>query len=519
MADNTINYGFPYPQGGDRVAVHTDVENLAKSVDAAALQTNLRIDTAESDIIDARFSKGSLYGGASLDSLETGVYWVSTGAAAESLGLPIVSQGPVYINNPGGSSTVSSAIFTSRSSRTFTNTKLSSGEWAGWTELARSAGTRTAALSLNHPRGMDSETGRNRQYRIPFKLGAKATLKRVAFRNYDYNSDTPGVGQVDLRGGGVGDHRMNPDGSMTGLFVEGSTVQRIASQQLAPADHGVFYGDDVNIELEPHKEYLLSYAYAADESMTVRRQLGRCFGSTQLGAWNNTGTTTATPQTFMGLHVWMELEVDKSTPVWTYVGDSQLAGLATTHPAYDSWAQTHAYNNGAIPQVLAHPGGSLQDFLDINKRALRKWDHLDKADRVYIAGLGSNDITNGRPLTGLQGYFATVAQNVREKFSPNLYLTTTLPRVAPSSADTVRAAYNEWLLTLPASAVAASDHFAAVLDPATGLTDTRWRGPGNDVHLNTAGNARLALSTDSLASAAAGAPTVTYVGDGVYEIS
>lgn len=440
MADSTINYGFPYPTGGDKVAVHSDIEKVAKAVDAQALQAGLRVGSVETKV-----------------------------AALE---------------NPP---------------------------------------TRTAALSLNHPRGMDSETGRNRQYRVPFKLGAKARLKRVAFRNYDYNSDTPGVGQVDIRGGGVGEHRMGADGSMTGLFVEGTTVHRIASPQLAPEDHRVFYGNDVDIELEPHKEYLLSYAYAADESMTVRRQLGQCFGSTILGAWNDTGVTTATPQTYMGLHVWLELETAASTPVWTYVGDSQLAGLATSRPAYDSWAQVHAYNSGAIPQILAHPGGSLQDFLDANKRALRKWDHLDRSDRVYIAGLGSNDISNGRPFTGLQGYFATVAQNVREKFSKNLYLTTTLPRVAASGSDAVRLAYNAWLLTLPASAVEASDHWSAVADPSTGLTDARWRGPGNDVHLNTAGNARLAQATGSVAQMGGGAEpspvTVTYVGDGVYEVS
>lgn len=436
-----------------------------------------------------------------LDTIEFGAYQIQSGIVATALGLP-PRQGTLESLPMGDGATQRFTTSDGGTPELRLETWERASHGTSWPSPAFQrtfptvVDTRMTAFTLNHPRGMDSETGRNRQYRLPFKLGAKARLRRVCFRNYDYNSDTAGVGQIDLRGGGLGEHQMNPDGSMTGLFPEGSTVTRIASQQLSPADSGVFYGDNVNIELEPHKEYLLSYAFGATEDQTVIRQLGRCFSNTQLGSWNTTGTVTATPQTYGGLHVWMELEVEGDVPVWLYVGDSQLAGLATTNPAYDSWARKHAYTHGAIPQILAQPGGSLADYQDTQRRMLRMWDHLDKPDRVYIAGLGSNDISNGTPFTGMQYRFATAALNIMEHFGKNLYLTTTLPRTEIHPSDAVRRAYNDWLLTmLPGNAIMGADHFAEVVDATSGLMAERWRGPGNDVHMTSAGNARVAAIT------------------------
>ena len=59
-----------------------------------------------------------------------------------------------------------------------------------------------------------------------------------------------------------------------------------------------------------------------------------------------------------------------------------------------------------------------------------------------------------------------------------------------------------------ADAVALPD---GTLDPAVDADGT---------HVNTAGHARLAAAVDRpILSSAGGAPTVTYVGDGVYEIN
>lgn len=51
MADSTVNYGWPYPQGGDKVAVHSDVANVAKAADATMLQTEVRVAAAETGLL------------------------------------------------------------------------------------------------------------------------------------------------------------------------------------------------------------------------------------------------------------------------------------------------------------------------------------------------------------------------------------------------------------------------------------------------------------------------------------
>ena len=100
MADNTINYGFPYPQGGDRVAVHTDVENLAKSVDAAALQTNLRVDSA----IPYRGNLDEQTG--TLATLPAGRYTVRYVGTAAVWGLPHALVGTLTVAPSGDQKTI-----------------------------------------------------------------------------------------------------------------------------------------------------------------------------------------------------------------------------------------------------------------------------------------------------------------------------------------------------------------------------------------------------------------------------
>lgn len=95
MADSTINYGFPYPEGGDKVAVHSDVAKVAKAADAEALQTNIRIDDAEAAIEDARWLRGNALSTDTLTSLPEGISRVRSGVVAQALGLPVIAIGTV----------------------------------------------------------------------------------------------------------------------------------------------------------------------------------------------------------------------------------------------------------------------------------------------------------------------------------------------------------------------------------------------------------------------------------------
>ena len=453
------------------------------------------------------FSKGAISSSTNINTLVSGVYEVNTSLQnLAAYGLP-PRLGNLY-NSQHGSGGFTQ-IFVSAATDTY-GPELWIRASHGNAALLKPnfervypyvEKTKTCAFTLNFERGTDYESGRNRQYRIPFKLGANAKLRRVAFVNYDYNSDTAGSGVVTLNGVGVGKHNIAEDGSMSGRFIPTEPVEEIyrgTSLVVSNVNQETFT-DDVEIPLEANVDYLLSYSYTADDTATVRRMLGRNFMNTQVGSWASTSqTVTATPQTYMGLHVWMELEVSSDTPVWAYVGDSQLAGLSTDNPGYDSWGNKHAFNNGAIPQMLAQPGGSLADYQDVNTRKLRKWRNLDRPDRLYLA-LGTNDIGNGRPLTGVKEFYEVAAKNIMGVTSKNLYSVAVLPRgVVHPDTDAVRLGFNEYLRDeLPMNAVNFLDHWSALVNPTTGLTDSRWLGD-DTTHINTQGNARLAQASDGL---------------------
>lgn len=133
MPDSTVNYAFPYPVGGDRVAVHSDVERLAKSVDAREFVTNARIDDAVLEIADARWLKPRATSSDTLDSLPAGSTPVEFSSAAEALGLPVLTTGIVQKWPLGGNTWV--VEFRARRGtgvqEIYTTTR-SSGGWAEW---------------------------------------------------------------------------------------------------------------------------------------------------------------------------------------------------------------------------------------------------------------------------------------------------------------------------------------------------------------------------------------------------
>lgn len=112
MADTTINYGFPFPEGGDRVAVHSDVANLAKSVDAQALATGSRIDAAEQGIKGVRWLHPPASTSDTLDTIPEGVSPVRSGAVADALTLPVRTVG--HVEKTVMDSAVSVVKFTAR---------------------------------------------------------------------------------------------------------------------------------------------------------------------------------------------------------------------------------------------------------------------------------------------------------------------------------------------------------------------------------------------------------------------
>lgn len=431
MADSTVNYGFPYPTGGDRVAVHSDIEKLAVAADARDKSLDTRVSTTESKVA----------------SLE----------------------------NPP---------------------------------------IRRASVPLTFSRGSGTDPRPIVTVRIPVKFGAPVKRLKALFRNYDYRAGQPYAGATRINGVAFGEHQMNADGSMTGLFPSSPTT--VSGPMNAPTDASTFSTGWVEVNAEAGKEYLLSYT-VYDDGVDKVYNLGYCFTSTIASGWSIVGPTTAARQSFAPLSVNLEVEVDAETPVYAYLGDSMTAGQGAARPGYDSWANQHARSHGAIAQIYAEPGSSLPQWSDPMDPAWRRFAHHRKPDRLYSL-LGYNDLGNEITLSGMQTRFAAAMETALGFVEPNLYLATILPRPEIGPSHAVQLAFNDWLSsTLPNGAKACLDFYRAVVDPATGLTDLMWRTAPNDGHLSTAGYARLAETTTMPAPSAA--LSVTYAGDGVYEIS
>lgn len=409
MADSTVNYGFPYPTGGDKVAVHSDIAKLAVAADARDKSVDVRVTEAEAKV-----------------------------AALE---------------NPP---------------------------------------TRRAAVPLTFSRGTGTDTRPIVTARIPVKFGAAVKRIRASFRNYDYRSGTPYTGATRLQGVAFGEHQMNADGSMTGLFPTSPTI--VSGPMGAPADASTFSTPWVDVNAEAGKEYLLSYT-VFDEGVDKVYNLGYCFTSAIASGWSIVGPTTAAGQSFAPLSVNLEVEMDAETPVYAYLGDSMTGGQGAAKPGYDSWANQHARTHGAIAQIYAEPGSSLQQWSDPTDPAWRRFDHLSKPDRLYSL-LGYNDLGNTVTLATMQARLGATLTTALGFVEPNLYLATILPRPEIGPSHAVQKQFNDWMSsTLPNGAKACLDFYRAVVDPATETTDLMWRTAPNDGHLSTAGYARLAETT------------------------
>lgn len=118
MADNTINYGFPYPTGGDRVAVHSDIEKVAVAADAAVNRT--------------AWNRGAATGG-SLDDLADGSHSIPSGTVAALLGLPVFATGDLTKRSLDEAGTTATATLVVRTTppEAWTAVRNSDG-WAYW---------------------------------------------------------------------------------------------------------------------------------------------------------------------------------------------------------------------------------------------------------------------------------------------------------------------------------------------------------------------------------------------------
>ena len=483
MADSTINYGFPYPTGGDKVAVHSDIENVAKAVDARVAS----IDGAKKDREPVALGLSSVF-----DELPTGDYTIWSGDVADALGLPLLVQGSLNIVRWGAAG--GTATFTARSTapQTWVNSRLSGG-WVGWSQLGGSVGSvkalqpaaagtlKAAPLAFTTGYGGAVTSGSGTTKVVQY-VNANVSRAQVNIRNWNPRYVNKDRAAATLTGVRIGRHTSNGGGTGWVSLPNGATAYKSGWVSVPEALRGA--------------EVVIEFSWSGSD---VTRTLGT--------GWEN-GSRTNNP----ALWTWLEVEVPSSVPVVAAFGSSTAAGVGATRPMIDSWLAQWCKTHNAIPAFWAQSGDSASSW---TPTADRKWslygDDIAAPDAMLYA-MGSNDWAGGATLAELQERITATADEISKRITANIFGTTITPRATPPSNDSTRTALNAWMSTSGlfrdvfdfAGAVALPD---GTLDPAVDADGT---------HVNTAGHARLAAAIDRPIVDRSG---VTYLGDGVYEIN
>lgn len=354
--------------------------------------------------------------------------------------------------------------------------------------LPGASGVRTAGVALTIPDSTTPSTTHNNVCgRLPVLLGARAGRWRAHIANTNDKSGTAYAGALSFTGVFIGKHKRNTAGELTGQFD--GTPRQISGPFTSPANGSEWVSDLIaDYPLDAQQDYLLAYGYT---SATQDNYLAYAGGWQSSSAADvDAANPTLTQGKVMPLDVWLEVEVEASTKIIAYGGDSLTGGIRSTLPVFDSWPARHAVANGAIHTMYSHGGTEFGDWMNANSRKWTKFAGLSKPDAMVIAW-GNNDIFRGATLAETQTNYRAMANLVRSMLTDRIYSATVLPRLTPGApADLVRKDYNEWLLTtVPAGTQAVFD-FATAIDDGTGATDPRWRSEPDNFHLNTAGYTR-----------------------------
>lgn len=238
MADSTLNYGLPYPDGGDAVAVHSDIAKVAVAADAAVNRT--------------AWNRGAATGG-SLDDLADGSHSIPSSTVAAMLGLPVRATGDLTKRSLDEAGTTATATLVVRTTppEVWTTVRNSDG-WAYWSRTDNREPSPAAFGAVGD--GVADDTLALRAWLSHLATnGVNGVLDPVTYRV------TEGVGFIDspkpfrVTGAGTDQSRIIMDNPtpqtvlqlrgarrvhLSDFYVGGVSVDR-------PCAHGIAIGDSV----------------------------------------------------------------------------------------------------------------------------------------------------------------------------------------------------------------------------------------------------------------------------------
>lgn len=348
--------------------------------------------------------------------------------------------------------------------------------------------TRTTAIALTHASGTaQTDTRTAVQVRIPVRLGANATIKKIHFRNYEDRSGLAYTGALSFTGVAWGESARTASGQLNGNFTAAPTS--LSGAFTTPTDGTEYALSGLNVSMKAGTDYLLSYGYTC-AAQTNQSGVG--------GSWTNTtpGNVTATTDTltlgkFSPLDVWLEIET--TAPIVAWCGDSLSCGVSAEIPGYQSVPMIHGRANGVIPLMYTHSGSAMTSWVNAGAVKYTKWSGLSKPDALVMS-LSKNDFLTTTDMAVMRTRFENLYPILTDATTKNMYLTTCMPNASEADATgTAERAWNDILLNEQlGNAVNVFDLRKAVTATAGGLDPVYDSGDG--VHLNKRGYAAAAVA-------------------------
>lgn len=379
--------------------------------------------------------------------------------------------------------------------RTWVGTISSSAAYRDPWHLVQTA--KRVATSLTLGRANDVRTATEVAHALPLTLGARAHRWRLHFRNTNDRTTNTITGELGMSTVYIGKMQRAADGAASASIVPG-TLKAAAPAATTPSSGAELVTPWVEgYPLEADEDYVIRYGFTAAEGQQINYLEG--------GGWTLdeglTATFASAPAATLTnrspLDVWIELEVDASTPCFAYFGDSLTVGQASTLPVYDSWPARHARSRGAIPTFYAHAGARMSEWTEPAHIKFRKYSlpsyRIAQPDVLYWS-MGSNDLfAEDKTIEDMLAAMAVTHPLITAVTSRNVVMTTILPRHDPNDPqEIVRRAWNEYIERhLPWGALMVYDAAAAITAAGGDRLDTTWSASASDIHLTSAGYARF----------------------------
>lgn len=308
--------------------------------------------------------------------------------------------------------------------------------------------------------------------RLPIQLAVEPTSLRVHVRNWNYLADTPVPGSLSITGIWLGEQVVG-DGTSPGYSAEATKIAD-GGTVVDGATYTSPWIDADTVTLRPGIPNLLSIGMRSDTGAALAITGGvswlDLFGSSDLGGKPDPiGEFTA----FSLLDVWVEYTVAESTETLVVLGHSlnspgNIDPVANPHNGeIDSWPQLWANEHDAVASTLSASGSWLLNYVPDSPK-LRAFEGIDP-DYVSLWS-ASNDIFSDRPLVDVQTSFLMLLDRVRTRWpDAGIVAFTEPPRGGPQNFDTVRLAWNDWLLTTELGLTGVVDTASVLTNPADPL--------------------------------------------------